>query len=180
MLVPPFHNGSVSAIACSNPDTSKVHDARMSFPSGHSSCSMAIGSFAALYTLWCVYRRGPAALSNPAGDHAAQQQQGRPRGCGRAALARLGAEAASLALLAVVLFDLAWPWGVAASRFIDNRHNVSDVVGGLLLGLCIAPVFVLRLAGRSAGGSAVAPVVAPPAAALDEGGAGAVLPVAAV
>ena len=94
-------------------------------------------------------------------------------------LSRVAAEAASLALLAVVLFELAWPWGVAASRFIDNRHNVSDIVGGMLLGLCIAPVFVLRLAGRSAGGGSVVLAAVPAAVdgALDDG---AVLPVAAV
>jgi len=30
-------------------------------------------------------------------------------------------------------------------RFRDNRHNVSDVVGGLLLGATFAPFFMARL-----------------------------------
>jgi hypothetical protein len=63
----------------------------------------------------------------------------------------LRAELLRLLVLLVVLFQLAWPWGVAVSRFRDNRHNVSDVVGGLLLGACAAPLFVARLAWHVAG-----------------------------
>lgn len=63
----------------------------------------------------------------------------------------LRAELLRLLVLLVVLFQLAWPWGVAVSRFRDNRHNVSDVVGGLLLGACAAPLFMARLAWHVSG-----------------------------
>lgn len=63
----------------------------------------------------------------------------------------LRAELLRLVVLLVVLFLLAWPWGVAVSRFRDNRHNVSDVVGGLLLGACAAPLFMARLAWHVSG-----------------------------
>lgn len=37
------------------------------------------------------------------------------------------------------------------NRFRDNRHNVSDVVGGLLLGACFAPMFFARLVWHAEG-----------------------------
>lgn len=36
-------------------------------------------------------------------------------------------------------------------RFRDNRHNVSDVVAGILLGSCFAPLFLARQAWHVAG-----------------------------
>lgn len=36
-------------------------------------------------------------------------------------------EGLSALLLALMLFQLAYPWGVGVSRFRDNRHNASDV-----------------------------------------------------
>jgi hypothetical protein len=42
-------------------------------------------------------------------------------------LKRLAKEAVSSLLLALMLFQLAYPWGVGVSRFRDNRHNASDV-----------------------------------------------------
>jgi hypothetical protein len=36
-------------------------------------------------------------------------------------------------------------------RFRDNRHNVSDVVAGIVLGSCFAPLFLARLAWHVAG-----------------------------
>jgi hypothetical protein len=43
----------------------------------------------------------------------------------------------------------------AACRFRDNRHNVSDVVAGMLLGSFFAPLFLARLAWHSSGWEAV-------------------------
>ena len=37
--------------------SSGLKDGRLSFPSGHSSCSMVIGLFGALYVLWAVHCR---------------------------------------------------------------------------------------------------------------------------
>eukprot|EP00882_Tetradesmus_deserticola_P017249 GHRQ01018471.1.p1 GENE.GHRQ01018471.1~~GHRQ01018471.1.p1 ORF type:complete len:263 (+),score=78.78 GHRQ01018471.1:583-1371(+) len=121
---------------CTNMELKKLKDGRLSFPSGHSSCSMAVGLFAALYMLWTLHWREGAlhhALLRPASS----------------ILGRIGKDVASLAVLLVLLFQIAWPWGVALSRFMDNRHNVSDVVGGLLLAVCFVPVFVVRLASSA-------------------------------
>jgi len=67
----------------------------------------------------------------------------------------LRAELLRLAVMLVVLFFIAWPWGVGASRFVDNRHNVSDIIAGLLLGACFAPLFLVRLVWHSSGWAAV-------------------------
>jgi membrane-associated phospholipid phosphatase len=127
-------NGLQQQPGCTNMDDKKLYDGRMSFPSGHSSCSMAVGLFAALYMLWTLHwREGGAlqrALLRPASN----------------VVGRMLKDVASLAVLLVLLFQLAWPWGVALSRFMDNRHNPSDVVGGLLLAISFVPVFVVRVA----------------------------------
>ncbi|WIA16493.1 hypothetical protein OEZ85_013173 [Tetradesmus obliquus] len=119
---------------CTNMDIKALEDGRMSFPSGHSSCSMAVGLYAAIYMLWSLHwREGGAlhrALLRPASS----------------IMGRIGKDVASLVVLLVLLFQIAWPWGVALSRFIDNRHNASDIVGGVLLAVSFVPVFVARLA----------------------------------
>jgi membrane-associated phospholipid phosphatase len=111
---------------------------------------MAVGLFGALYVLWCAHWRHGSATS-PA---AASAARGGGAGRGSAAAASSGRwsvglwarrEAARLGVLLLVLLLAAWPWGVAVSRFRDNRHNVSDVVAGLLLGACFAPLFFGRL-----------------------------------
>jgi len=128
--------GSFTSPTCTTPPGYKLKDGRYSFPSGHSSCSMAAGLFGALYLLWAVHARNRRDVLGP---------QSACRN-GRLCFARwLGAELLRLVVLLVALFLLAWPWGVAVSRFRDNRHNVSDVVGGLLLGACFAPMFIMRL-----------------------------------
>jgi membrane-associated phospholipid phosphatase len=127
-------NGLQLQPGCTNMDIKKLEDGRMSFPSGHSSCSMAVGLFAALYMLWSLHWREGGALHSsllrPASSF----------------IGRIGKDVASLVVLLVLLFQIAWPWGVALSRFRDNRHNASDVVGGLLLAVSFVPVFVARLA----------------------------------
>jgi hypothetical protein len=127
-------NGLLQQPGCTNMDNKKLHDGRLSFPSGHSSCSMAVGLFAALYMLWTLHWREGGAL---------QKAVLRPAS---SIGGRIIKDAASLAVLLVLLFQIAWPWGVALSRFMDNRHNPSDVVGGLLLAMSFVPVFVVRLA----------------------------------
>lgn len=110
----------------------------MSFPSGHSSCSLTFGLYSALYLLWCVFQRDN-------GSHCARLlQPANTSWC-----AKLKGELISICVILLVLFDIAWPWGIAASRFRDNRHNVSDVVGGLLLAACFVPVFIVRLVSSS-------------------------------
>eukprot|EP00879_Flechtneria_rotunda_P004509 GHRR01004764.1.p1 GENE.GHRR01004764.1~~GHRR01004764.1.p1 ORF type:complete len:189 (-),score=56.22 GHRR01004764.1:1488-2054(-) len=129
--------GSYPNVNCTGTDMDILNDGHMSFPSGHSSCSMAFGLFSALYLLWCLHWRNngtvKTALLSPADS----------------CVSKILKELANLALILLVLFDVAWPWGVAASRFRDNKHNVSDVVGGLLLAASFVPIFVVRLADNS-------------------------------
>ncbi|KAF6261425.1 phosphatidic acid phosphatase type 2/haloperoxidase [Scenedesmus sp. NREL 46B-D3] len=127
-------NGLQQQPGCTNMDIKQLKDGHLSFPSGHSSCSMAVGLFAALYMLWTLHWREGGALQNTLMRPASS------------VMGRISKDVASLAVLLVLLFQIAWPWGVALSRFIDNRHNVSDVVGGLLLAVSFVPVFVVRLA----------------------------------
>eukprot|EP00775_Hariotina_reticulata_P012446 gene12446-12583_t len=126
--------GTFPKVTCTNLDKSILKDGHMSFPSGHSSCSMSIGLYTALYVLWCMYLRNYGALATVLTQPALSWAK------------KVKKELIGVIALLVVLFEIAWPWGVAASRFIDNRHNVSDVVAGLLLAASFAPIFVLRLA----------------------------------
>lgn len=101
--------------------------------------SMALGWYGAFYLLWVLHGRGGASNNlHPA--TCAERSSGE---CGRLAR-RLAGEVASLLLFLVLLFLLAWPWGVGVTRFIDNRHNASDIVGGFFLAITFTPVFVLR------------------------------------
>lgn len=61
---------------------------------------------------------------------------------------RLLKELLSTLLVCLMLFQLAYPWGVGVSRFRDNRHNASDVVAGFLLGLTFAAFFLVRAIGQ--------------------------------
>ncbi|KAF8065539.1 Pyroxd2 [Scenedesmus sp. PABB004] len=125
--------GTFPDVTCGAPASKALRDGHMSFPSGHSSCSATIGLVAAMYVAWSALLRDGGAL------HAGLVAPG--QGLAR----RAASEAAGLGLLLVLLFEIAWPWGVALSRFRDNRHNVSDVVAGILLAVTFAPLFVLRL-----------------------------------
>ena len=45
---------------------------------------------------------------------------------------RLLKEGLSATLMGLMLFQLAYPWGVGVSRFRDNRHNASDIIAGFI------------------------------------------------
>lgn len=132
-----YEFGTFPNVACKDINGEHLKDGHMSFPSGHSSCSMTFGLFSALYLLWSVFVRDNGAISakllQPANPSWSVKLQG---------------ELLSFGMLFIVLFDIAWAWGIAASRFRDNRHNVSDVVAGLLLAVCFVPVFIVRLASN--------------------------------
>lgn len=129
----PIPFGTFPNVECLDTDGSIIKDGHMSFPSGHSSCSMAFSLFSALYLLWCIHWRENGALHNALLCPASS------------VVGRIGKDLLNFAVLLLVLFDLTWPWGVAVSRFRDNRHNISDVLGGLFLASCFVPVFILRL-----------------------------------
>eukprot|EP00878_Enallax_costatus_P011679 GHUV01012193.1.p1 GENE.GHUV01012193.1~~GHUV01012193.1.p1 ORF type:complete len:226 (+),score=58.99 GHUV01012193.1:1791-2468(+) len=133
-----YQYGQFPNVQCSDVNGQYLPDGHMSFPSGHSSCSMTFGLFSALYLLWCVFLRDN-------GAHCARLLQP----ANASWVAKLKGDFISICVILLMLFDIAWPWGIAASRFRDNRHNISDVVGGLLLAACFVPVFIVRLVSSS-------------------------------
>lgn len=53
----PVAYGTFPDVSCTALPGSQLRDGRMSFPSGHASCSMVVGLFGALYLLWSVHLR---------------------------------------------------------------------------------------------------------------------------
>ena len=43
-----------------------------------------------------------------------------------------------------ILLNFAFVWAVGISRFTDNKHNISDIVGGWMLGFALALVYAIR------------------------------------
>ncbi len=43
-----------------------------------------------------------------------------------------------------ILLNFVFVWAVGISRFTDNKHNVSDIVGGWMLGFALALIFATR------------------------------------
>jgi membrane-associated phospholipid phosphatase len=120
----------------------REYDGRKSFPSGHSSCTLAISMFAAYYVLWCLHFR-VGKLGNK-GYHNKMYMDG--SSCAK----RLLMEFLSFLDLLLMLFQLAWAWGVGISRFRDNRHHPSDIIGGFVLAMTFTPLFLLRTISQQA------------------------------
>lgn len=121
---------------CTSTDARLLRDGRVSFPSGHSSTAYVVGWFGCFYLLWGISCRADMQLNHKLyvpGD-----------GFWR----RLGKELISSLLLGLMLFQLAYPWGVGVSRFRDNRHNASDIIAGFMLGITFAGAFLLRAIGQ--------------------------------
>lgn len=116
-----------------------LDDARVSFPSGHSSSSAVIGAFTALYALH-------ACLTTPVAP------------CTRCTKLSPATRADALRSAGLVwaMLTLLLPWCIGASRIVDNRHHPADVVAGWLLGGVIA---CLAYARSAAGRAAVVPAV---------------------
>lgn len=128
--------GHAIGVTCTGKDPRFLRDGRVSFPSGHSSTSYVVGWFGCFYLIWGTCIRA---------GHQMNKRLYRPHD---SALRRLGKEAISSLLLVLMLFQLAYPWGVGVSRFRDNRHNASDIIAGMMLGLTFAPAFLLRAVGQ--------------------------------
>lgn len=47
-----------------------------------------------------------------------------------------------------MLCMLAVAWGISCSRIVDNQHHPSDVVAGMLLGIVVAVIYILRAVPR--------------------------------
>ena len=43
-----------------------------------------------------------------------------------------------------ILLNFTFVWAVGISRFTDNKHNISDVLGGWILGFAFAVVYATR------------------------------------
>lgn len=134
-------------------------NARVSYPSGHSSTSMCTCAFAAFYVVWAVVLRGGGAgreeKEGNGGENGAVDS-GERGGASSPPLTppppltapydRNGDFLRFVALLwALVLVGA--PWVIGASRITDNRHHPSDVVAGLGLGFVVGGLFFARSVG---------------------------------
>ncbi|KAL3150399.1 hypothetical protein ABBQ32_000237 [Trebouxia sp. C0010 RCD-2024] len=108
-------------------------DGRKSFCSGHASTSAVIIGYNICYLIWAGYIRG--------GDAAFMGLDKRTgwRG-GRRYLRELGHGL----YLMWMLLNFTFMWAVGVSRFTDNKHNISDILGGWLLGLAFAMIYATR------------------------------------
>ena len=43
-----------------------------------------------------------------------------------------------------MLLNFTFTWAVGVSRFTDNKHNISDILGGWMLGLAFAVIYATR------------------------------------
>lgn len=107
-------------------------------------CACRYGAF---YLLWCLVCR-PGWTTAVYGSEPSAQARGlikahRLSTCS-GLTRRLGMDLLTVLLMLVLLFQIAWAWGVGVSRFRDNRHNVSDIVAGFMLALTFTPVFLAR------------------------------------
>ncbi|KAK9810660.1 hypothetical protein WJX73_008067 [Symbiochloris irregularis] len=106
---------------------------RKSFPSGHSSCSAVIMTYNIVFLLWAGYMRADGASF-----------MGLRRQTGWRGGHRFLREIGHGFYLFWILVQAAFVWAVGVSRFADNKHQVSDVVGGWLLGTCFALIYSCR------------------------------------
>jgi membrane-associated phospholipid phosphatase len=133
-------NNALPPIECTSADMKNILESRKSFPSGHSSSAASAGLWGAMYVLYSARRfapvYGPASVFGGGGSKAI-------------ILPRLARDLFASAAILLSLFFLAWPWGVGATRFVDNRHHPSDIVGGILLGTFFTVPFFARFVAVS-------------------------------
>jgi len=108
-------------------------DSRKSFPSGHASSSSVTMIYSIVYNLWSGYFR-----CNDASFMGFNRAAGW-RG-GRRFLREFGHGAYLVWNLAQFFFF----WAVGVTRFTDNKHNISDVIGGWYLGTVVGIIYSLR------------------------------------
>jgi membrane-associated phospholipid phosphatase len=64
-------------------------------------------------------------------------------------LKRLALEVAYAILYCFLLFVLLLSWFIGITRFWDNRHNISDILGGFMIGVIFStPAFLGRWQGE--------------------------------
>lgn len=122
--------GSEAAFPCTG-DDKVVKQGRLAFPSGHASSATLFAFYNTGYFIWSLYFRHRHSVMGPFVEK---------RGWGGVFLKDMGQSIGFYWVLAQICFG----WGVGVSRYIDSKHNVSDIIGGFFLGAMIGLVFVLR------------------------------------
>ncbi|KAG7672061.1 hypothetical protein Ndes2526B_g06972 [Nannochloris sp. 'desiccata'] len=117
---------------CTNTDEDVINEGRLSFPSGHTSLSFNVITYASAYLIWCFHMR--------------REWVPRCKGPRDEFLSDLKNVIAKLWMLVM----LALAWGISMSRIIDNQHHPSDVVAGMVLGVLIAIMYIMRAVPRYA------------------------------
>eukprot|EP00878_Enallax_costatus_P008186 GHUV01008559.1.p1 GENE.GHUV01008559.1~~GHUV01008559.1.p1 ORF type:complete len:495 (+),score=53.30 GHUV01008559.1:75-1559(+) len=123
------HFGQVAG-ACQS-DEALVHDGRLSFPSGHSSNSMSLAWYTSLYLMWSLYLR----VDNP---------YPKKLYVATTIMGRFVQEVAYALAYGFILLTLCLSWFIGMTRFWDNRHNVSDIIGGFVLAIFFVTPFVIK------------------------------------
>ncbi|GAB4813543.1 hypothetical protein N2152v2_000589 [Parachlorella kessleri] len=158
-----FGRGASANPAC-NPVVSdgELKDGHWSFPSGHSSTVFVFAVYGAAYCLWAFYHRvkqqppqriygtatpifsgaGASPGYGPGGASAGKA------GGGGTWAARWLRDLVGLAGFVFILVQMAFAWGVAASRIVDNKHHPSDIISGAVLGGAIALLYLIRAVPR--------------------------------
>lgn len=117
-------------VTCTNPNLEKLRHGHFSFPSQHSCWAMTAAWYSLMYVSWTLYLRYDNALL-----------LGRFRETGWRRIRR--EMVAALGLIAI-LGQIFFVWHLGVVRFRQNRHNISDIVGGWFMGLVVSTMFALR------------------------------------
>lgn len=129
----PIHFGQLAS-DCTNPSAETVLQGRLSFPSGHASISMSVAWYTSLYLMWSLYLR----VDNPYPKRLY---------VATTLLGRLGQEVVYAVAYGFILLALCLSWFIGMTRFWDNVHNVSDVIGGFVLAIIFSTPFVIKAIG---------------------------------
>ncbi|KAF8067409.1 MCM5 [Scenedesmus sp. PABB004] len=137
----PQHIGQLAG-PCTNPSEATLRDGRLSFPSGHAANSMAVAWFTAIYIAWSLYVRRDAPL-----PPSIFRPPPLPPRRARTLLGRVAREAAHALCYGFLLLALALSWFIGMTRFWDNRHHISDIVGGFLLAIIFSTPYAVKAVG---------------------------------
>ena len=125
----------MSQVKCTNPDVETVKQGRMSFPSGHASNSMSLAWFNSLYIIWALYWREGATY--------ARHVFATPT-----FLRRVVSEFFYAVIYGFTLLVLCVSWFIGLTRFWDDLHFISDIMGGFLCALIFTTPAFLAAVGQ--------------------------------
>jgi phosphatidate phosphatase len=121
--------GATPSSVCTRDTT----DVRKSFCSGHSSSSAVITIYNIVYLVWAGYIRG--------GDAAFM---GLDKKTGWRGGHRFLRELGHGFYLVWIMLNFGFVWAVGITRFTDNKHHISDILGGWFLGAVFALIYSIR------------------------------------